>query len=122
MHFFKPYAEVIRLRVIANSDDQQDQAFKYAVRDAVLKALEETTLSVRQIRRLVRGLDPASRVRFGYFYFGGYTSRALQITLGAGAGQNWWGILYPAFCNVPETATTVFDSWFVMILKRWGWL
>lgn len=122
MRFFHSRTEIVRLRVIANSDTEEDQAIKIRVRDAVMDALCKATLSVPSIRAIAQSIDPTAKVRWGWFHFGGYASRALQITIGVGAGHNWWGILFPTACHLPEDTMAQFDSWFVNLLKRWGWL
>lgn len=122
MRFFHSRTEIVRLRVIANSDTKEDQAIKVRVRDAVVDAMHKETLRIPSIRAVARSIDPSAKVQWGRFHFGGYTSKALQITLGTGAGHNWWGILYPMACNLPEDTMAQFDSWFVMLFKRWGWL
>lgn len=122
MRFFHPRTEVVRLRVIANSDTNEDQAVKLAVRDAVLSAVSSQTLPIKCIRSIARSIEPSARVRFGRHSFAGYTSKTLLITLGAGAGHNWWGILYPAACHLPVDSAPHFESWFLMLFRRWGWL
>ena len=122
MRFFQPSAEVVRMRVVANSDTDEDQAAKLAVRDAVLSALTKQTLKVRSIRSIARSVEPSARVRFGRQTFEGCTTKTLLITLGAGAGQNWWGILFPAACHLPVDSPWHFESFFVSLFRRWGWL
>ena len=61
-------SRLVRLHVIAVSDDDTEQAVKLQVRDYGTFAL------------------PA----------GVYTS--LRVTLGAGAGHNWWCVIFPPLC------------------------
>lgn len=116
---------LIRIHVIANSDTENDQALKRAVRDAVMTAMapvlqaaetqEETAAAIRshlgdmeQVAAEVIhswGVSYPVRAEFGRFSF---TDRymgdlllpagdytALRIVIGEGAGQNWWSIMFP---------------------------
>ncbi len=122
------YDDVLRLRVIAESDSEQDQALKLLVRDAVLAeapaffgdcadAAEaerracEASDAIREIAEealRAAGGDCTVRIsvgreRFPRRDYGGWTLpagtyRALRITLGEGGGRNWWCVLYPGLC------------------------
>lgn len=115
---------ILRLHVIANSDEEKDQSAKLAVRDAVLPLLksasseaeaEEMVLSLApQILQTARqalqeqGCDYDAQLLLGDFSFpcreyeqiaypaGKY--RALRIVLGRGQGHNWWCVLFPPLC------------------------
>lgn len=121
-------AEAIRLRILANSDSAKDQEIKRMVRDAVneqitlwvqeLTSLEKakTVLNsklpeVQAIAEKVvaeQGSKQSVNVEFGKVQFptklygeflypaGEY--QAILITLGEGAGANWWCVLYPPLC------------------------
>jgi len=120
--------EVVRLHILANSNSDEDQALKLAVRDAVLEGTSGIfTLSVdkEQIEQLTFENLPlieeiaASEIRrCGYeypvtaevvnMYFetrtyenatlpAGYYD-AVRITIGSGAGQNWWCVMFPPMC------------------------
>ena len=130
---------VVRLHVLANSDSEEDQALKLLVRDAVLEratALLERTESRAEAETLLRESLPEletigeETVRAnGYSYdvtaeledtsfptkdYDGFSLPAgeylaLRILIGAGAGQNWWCVVFPPLCtaasaDVPETA------------------
>ena len=112
---------VIRLHVVAVSDDENEQRIKREVRDAVLSLLEprlsgcETAAQAREavlcaapdIERaaLERSEGREVRVSLGRERFpartgDGYTLpageyTALRVTLGAGGGHNWWGVVFP---------------------------
>ena len=115
---------LVRLHVIAASDRAADQAEKLAVRDAVLACLAprlERAESAAQARAIVRAARPAIlraargataqpvRVDFGTEHYptrdygafalpaGEYDS--LRVTLGAGAGHNWWCVVFPPLCT-----------------------
>ncbi len=121
---------LIRLHVIASSDSEADQTVKLAVRDAVLSFVEprlsqasdagaaEELLraSLGELEALagaVSGQSARAELsreayptrKYGDFSLpaGVYTS--LRITLGEGAGRNWWCVVYPMLCSSgPETA------------------
>ena len=126
---------VVRLHVLANSDSEEDQALKLLVRDAVLEratALLERTESRAEAETLLRESLPEletigeETVRAnGYSYdvaaeledtsfptkdYDGFSLPAgeylaLRILIGAGAGQNWWCVVFPPLClgSVSET-------------------
>lgn len=123
-------SESIRLRILANSDSAMDQLVKREVRDAVVaqmntwvtgpQTIEEARLTIRShmndIEAIVgktlneRGFHYGYKAELGIVPFptkiygtevypaGNY--EALRITLGAGAGQNWWCVLFPPLCFV----------------------
>ena len=117
--------KLIRLHVVAASDDPRDQARKLAVRDALLPriaaltagcpdadraaaalkaglpALEETgarTLGTGEPVRAVLARESFPRRDYGSFSLPAGEYRALRITLGAGRGHNWWCVAFPALC------------------------
>ena len=130
---------VVRLHVLANSDSEEDQALKLLVRDAVLEratALLERTESRAEAETLLReslpeletigeetvrangySYDVAAELEdtsfptkdYDGFFLPAGEYLALRILIGAGAGQNWWCVVFPPLCtaasaDVPETA------------------
>ena len=112
---------LVRLHVIANSDDPFDQQIKYKVRDEIIeksKGMQETPSSgdldfFKEAAEDVLdqyGIDYGAEVSFGTSWFptkkykdltfpaGNYT--ALCVILGDGQGKNWWCVLYPPLCFV----------------------
>ena len=115
---------VIRLHVVANSDSEEDQALKLAVRDAltgeVASMLEGVPTKEEAEKVLSEGLEdilacaqkaagdvPVTVTlgkeryptkEYGTFRFprGVYTS--VQVKLGAAEGKNWWCVLFPPLC------------------------
>ena len=109
---------LVRLHVVANSDSQADQAEKLALRDRVLDLLsplladcrsrEEAVDIILTHQRELEALGAAS-VTLGREYYptrdygtfslpaGEYLS--LRVTLGAGAGHNWWCVIFPPLCT-----------------------
>lgn len=124
----KIYDSVVRLHVLANSDSEEDQRLKLAVRDAVIeqaRGLMEGCATQEQARLALIGAgedlcQTAKRVieREGYDYpvticlgYEDYPTReyetcafpagkylSLRILIGEGAGKNWWCCLFPSLC------------------------
>lgn len=122
---------IIRLHVIANSNDDADQALKLKVRDGIIAYMDDqddltTTAETRQYlkRDLDRletiangiiaseGYDYTAKAKLGIRYipkktYGDITFpagnyEALNITLGEGDGENWWCVLFPPLCLLEE--------------------
>ena len=121
-------AKMIRLHVIANSDNAADQALKLQVRDAVLTCAEAILRESADMndarRRLTDALpaigdaaaaelaaqhrdDPISvsleEAEFPLKAYDGFALPsggylALRVVIGAGEGRNWWCVVFPALC------------------------
>lgn len=120
---------ILRLHVVANSDAEDDQKLKLKVRDAVLREanvlLEGVDTRDQAMLVLCESLDrieqaaqstlsesgspqkaavTLERELFGTRYYdtfalpGGYYD-TLRVTLGNGAGHNWWCVVYPQICT-----------------------
>lgn len=122
---------VIRLHVIANSDEETDQELKLKVRDAILAYMKEKNFDnyqvayesllnakeeIRQIAKNVLETNQCAdevQVLLGNFDFpcktygnlsfpaGNYT--AIRIIIGNGQGHNWWCVMYPTLCFTKDT-------------------
>lgn len=122
------YDNVLRLHVIANSDSDEDQALKLAVRDEILavygdrlaactskeQAEEQVALLSAEMtesaKKLIesRGYDygvrlTLTRENYPTRVYENVTMPAgeycsLRIIIGEGAGQNWWCVLFPPMC------------------------
>jgi len=122
--------QMIRFHVLANSDSDEDQALKRAVRDAILKevapqlavsqSLEESRKIVNQIRpdmeaialEEIQAWNKNYTVHTDYGNFSFPTKsygtlvlpagqyEALRVVIGEGQGSNWWCVLFPALCFV----------------------
>ncbi|MGN1346749.1 MAG: stage II sporulation protein R [Eubacteriales bacterium] len=122
------YTDVLRLHVIAESDSEEDQALKLQVRDAVLTCVSDAVAActsfdeayavVMAMQDEIRDaalacvrangsdccvtvtLAPEKYPRRDYgaacLPAGVYSS--LKVTLGSGAGKNWWCVLFPTVC------------------------
>lgn len=120
--------QVLRLHVVANSDSEEDQTLKLLARDAVLelasqlldgvsdRARAEEILSAHLDELAQAGAEAlsaqgcAERVtaeiadqwfptrEYATFSLPAGQYRALRITIGAGAGRNWWCVVFPPLC------------------------
>jgi len=126
--------DAIRIRIIANSNNQSDQALKNKVRDKVAVFIESwggMPSTYDEAHRLIRKRVPQiqkrvdkmlveagvsygaevelAKVPFPEKVFDGteYAAgdyEALRITLGEGGGNNWWCVLFPPLCLTAATA------------------
>ena len=118
-------AKLIRLHVVANSDSDEDQAVKLRVRDAVLQAAQpyvtgpdaEGALAEnlgaleRAAAKALRSLGREDAVSvalqneafptraYETFSLPAGVYRTLRVTIGAGAGHNWWCVVFPTLCT-----------------------
>ncbi len=121
-------ADVVRLHILANSDSPADQQVKLRVRDRILAdvggvfagpqtqadAKEAARQNLPAIESAARaaldeaGVDAPVRAELCRMYFttrqyddlmlpaGDYD--AVRVTIGEGAGHNWWCVMYPPIC------------------------
>ena len=131
--------EVLRLHILAASDNEEDQKLKLAVRDRLLKeselwfsdesnkvAAEEwlqgrlkdiAAIAEDELKR--HGCDDEVGVQlchaaFSTRVYDTFTLPvgeydALRIIIGEGEGQNWWCVLFPNLC-LPSSGS---EDWFV---------
>ena len=122
------YENIIRIRILANSNSSNDQELKLKVRDAVLNgsnkiftntvsyedAIVATTknsellLSLAQKAVYENGYDykVSLEIKDEYFNTREYdnftlpagTYKTAVFTLGEGKGENWWCVIYPKVC------------------------
>ena len=115
---------LIRLHVLAVSDDENEQRIKLAVRDSVLAYLEpqlDAAPDVTAARGIISaGLDgirsaaeAAAEGRpvtvtlsreyyptrdYGSFSLPAGSYESLRVVLGEGEGHNWWCVVFPPLC------------------------
>lgn len=122
------YDDTLRLHILANSDTEEDQALKLAVRDKILekysgrlrdsKNMTEAETAVRSlileierdaevwIRELGYGYSVKATLTREWYDTREYESftlpcgyyDSLQIIIGNGSGKNWWCVMYPPLC------------------------
>ena len=122
------YNKVVRLHVLANSDSEEDQAVKLAVRDAILdvtvpllqdcKSKEDAVALLEENRPMLTGTAQAVLQKEGFdqvvtieMGLEDYPTRtydslcfpageyvSMRINIGEGEGQNWWCCVFPPLC------------------------
>lgn len=119
---------VIRMHVIANSNDERDTEIKLAVRDGILDKMREKITKKASRNEIIAsipeieaganelledmGVDYGARVSFEETdierksYDGIVLPRgsyeAIRVVLGHGGGGNWWCVAYPPLCFTEE--------------------
>lgn len=136
----EPYSNIMRFHVRANSNSDEDQELKLAVKEdvvAFLKPLLENCNSVSESRQLIVSnmqniytIAMNTIVEQGYDYpveiyvteetfpektYGDLTFpegdyQALRVDIGEAEGRNWWGIMYPPLCFIDDTTMKVSDE------------
>lgn len=129
------YDTVVRLHVLANSDSEEDQSLKLAVRDAVLDVtgpLVEGCGTQDEARAVIEahfpeiqaaaerviedwgrtdavsleiGLEEYPERTYDSFCFPAGTYVSLRVSIGAAEGQNWWCCLFPPICKSAATVS-----------------
>lgn len=119
---------LIRLHVVAASDSEEDQSAKLQVRDAVIAYVDEALKHVMTLEEAKTWLENnlpgiqqvANNVldKLGLTHTAVVTLReeafpvrhydtfslpagvynSLRITIGEGAGENWWCVVFPSLC------------------------
>lgn len=122
------YDDTLRLHILANSDQSEDQKLKLEIRDRILlkygkmlKGGESITEAKESVEQLLPEIEGDARVwigELGYNYdvkaslsvewyetreYEDFTLPAgyyssLRIIIGEGKGQNWWCVMYPPLC------------------------
>lgn len=87
------------VRVVARSDAPAAQTEKIRVRDAVLRAcpekLQALPTALPRILAAAGDIAPDAAVTVRPWAPAGHPARpTLYVSLGEGAGRNWWGVLY----------------------------
>lgn len=118
--------DAIRFRIIANSNTFEDQATKMEIKNNIENMLQNElplitdkknaknylTSQIPEIKNMLGNYDIKYNINYGNNYFpekrykgvtykeGYYES--LVVTLGEGAGDNWWCLLFPPLCLMEE--------------------
>lgn len=125
--------DALRLRIIANSNSPADQHLKRVVRDRVIALIGRRMVGITtpaaakaELIRSIPAVEALAEdvIRHYDAHYGAVTTvgpaefptklygdrvypagvyQALRITLGRGAGQNWWCVLFPPLCFVALT-------------------
>ncbi len=134
--------EAIRFRVIANSNTLEDQQEKIVIKNQVEKEVYEliedasNASDVRNIiqdnldviEEIVKDYQVPYQVSYGNNYFPSKTYKgilypagnyeSLVITLGEGAGNNFWCVLFPPLCMLENTSEDVSDVEYQFYVKK----
>jgi len=119
---------LIRLHVVADSDSAQDQSMKLQVRDAVLSFVQNQLASIpdaeaakaflsenlKELETVANetlaaiGSTDTAKVtleeecfpmrEYDTFSLPSGVYESLRVTIGSGAGKNWWCVVFPALC------------------------
>lgn len=129
--------EAIRVRVIANSNDNKDieekELLKEEIQPKIYNLLKDVT-SIEEARNIIKSnlsnidvevkkslkkqnSNQKYEINYGLNYFPeknfkGVTYEegyyeSLVITLGEGKGDNWWCVLFPPLCLIEEESSDV---------------
>ena len=126
--------EVLRLHILANSDSDEDQQIKLAVRDELLNCGNELfsgETNIDNVKSILtdeqkvltdaankvlaeNGFDYKAKIYLTNEYFTTRTYEnytlpagnynALKVVLGEGEGHNWWCVMFPPLC-LPAAAS-----------------
>ena len=129
--------EILRLHVIANSDNEKDQALKLKVKDEivsylkdVLKDADDLETAKEIVGSRLQDLEEIAKdviAEEGYAYaveaslgeqefpikmygdlvFPAGIYQAVQVKIGGYQGKNWWCVLFPGLCFVDGTYSIV---------------
>lgn len=122
------YDSVIRLHVKANSNNDEDQATKLAVRDTILReygarlgqysslssaaeGISELLFEIEEcaneeirargssdIANVSLGFEEYPTKNYGALCFPSGEYLSLQVNIGEAQGENWWCVLFPPLC------------------------
>lgn len=127
---------LIRLHVLAVSDDEEEQRIKLRVRDAVLSFLSpelEAMTEKAEAERIVSEALPQIKAaaesaaegrevtvtltrehyptrRYGSFALPAGEYDSLRVILGEGQGHNWWCVVFPPVCLGAESEEALSDA------------
>lgn len=120
----------IRIRILANSNNDEDLAVKEEVKDDVQKELNEILKDSKNIKdarkTIITSMPEISNtvekslisqnvyqkfdINYGYNYFPDKEYKgviynegyyeSVLVTLGEGMGNNWWCVLFPPLCLI----------------------
>ena len=130
--------EIIRFHILANSNTYDDQQLKMEVKKEVLSRLEpklKFATNVNETRQVLRdnlvyieeivreivqndnyGVSVSiSNVMFPEIAYQNMTLpageyEALQISIGAGSGENWWCVMFPMLCFISSAKGEVSEE------------
>lgn len=134
--------ESIRFRIIANSNEEADQAMKMLIKKdlekelfskiASSKSIDDTRKIIsdnqENIDRLLKKYNINYDISYGKNYFpskeykgvnynsGEYES--LVISLGESKGNNWWCVLYPPLCLLESESNNMEENEYKLYIQE----
>ena len=135
------HENVIRLHVVADSDEPQAQNVKMQVKEAVMAYLEQALAQVPTAQEakafLQANLQKLEQIanetlekagsackavvqlvktsfatrQYDSFTLPAGVYDALRITIGSGSGQNWWCVVFPGLCTGPVADAFAEAGW-----------
>ena len=142
-----PKTSYLRIHIRANSNEEFDQAVKYAVKESVVEFLTPVVAECKDIssamKKVKENLSKIEKVADKMLKDNGanYTSLArikneqfptrvygaltldsgyydaLIINLGSGTGDNWWCVVYPPLCFVESGTNYEYKSKIYQIIN-----
>ena len=140
--------DAIRFRVIANSNEKQDQALKSNIKDVLNKDLtnllkdstsidQSRTQIIKNVPRIENEVkntliknnsNQQFKVNYGMNYFPSKKFKgvsypageyeSLVVTLGNGQGENWWCVLFPPLCLLEAEESETEDVEYQFFIKK----
>ena len=133
--------DAIRFRVIANSNNFEDQITKVEIKNNVENILKKEMLFVNnkdqaqtilqknipEIKNMINNYNIDYDIKYGNNYFpekkykgvtykeGNYES--LVVTLGTGKGDNWWCLMFPPLCLMEEEQKNLTNNDYQFFIK-----
>ena len=144
-------SSLVRLHVLAHSDSPEEQALKLRVRDAVLAYIShkldgaDTVAEARgilesEMQGIALAASSASEGRqvqvslgeecyptrdYEGFSLPAGSYESLRISIGEGAGQNWWCIVFPPVCLSAVQSEPVAEAMnkqdYALVSSQEGW-
>lgn len=141
-------ANAIRIRVIPNSNSIYDQEIKNKVKktlenstysllenvnsiDEARNIIEENLANIElsiQATLLEENYEEGYKINFGENYFPEKTYKeivyeegeyeSIVVTLGKGAGDNWWCVLFPPLCLLEAEESEAEDTEYTFFVKE----
>lgn len=129
--------KVIRFHVLAESNQEKDQAQKLKVKNVVVSYMQKKLNAAENIedaRKIVKknlkvvkaiaeetlkknGENKSVKVylakkqfpikQYGEFIFPAGIYETLQVEIGRAKGRNWWCVMFPSLCMIDESYTVV---------------
>ena len=142
------YEDTVRLHILANSDNEEDQSLKLKIRDAVLlkygkelsyfECAEEAKNEIEKLLSEIENFVEKEIIKNGYEYDASvtistewYDTRvyenftlpsgyysSLEIIIGSGEGQNWWCVMFPPMCLDVSTTTVNYSDEEKALIKK----